>query len=231
MGQAATNVINLNDMRRKKLVRNDILALHSPQEASPSALLSFNLANLVLANANELSDQKSKEKDPDLQSALFFARARLYYLEGRYNDAAKIFQGVLNMANSEDLRALALLAWANCQFSQGDYARAKNTLAANELETAALPDALRLAFWLLKGNIAFANGASTAEAAIYYRKVFSEQTRSLWVQCLQHTLVGFNPVSFSDFRTENLKGLRNLLDAFIEVGASRYFASIVLTFS
>ncbi len=231
MGQAASNVVKLSDMRKKKLVKGDLLALNATQETSPSAILSFNIANLVFANINEISGQKIKEKDPDLQSALLFARARLYYLEGRYHDAGKIFQAVINLANSDDLRALAVLSWSNCLFTQGEYLKAKNCLDMNKFESEELPDALRLGFWLQKGNIAFATGTDADAASAYYRRVFNDQTRSLWVQCLQQTLVGFNPVSFSEFRSENLKGLRNLLDAFIEVGASRYYASLVLTFS
>jgi len=225
------NVIKLSDMRKKKLVKGDLLALHAPKESSPSALLSFNIANLVFANINEISGQKIKEKDPDLQAALFFARGRLYYLEGRYHDAGKLFQAVINLANSDDLRALAVLSWSSCLFTQGEYSKAKNCLDMNRFESFGLPDALRLGFWLQKGNIAFASGEETGVAEAYYRRVFNEQTRSPWVQCLQQTLVGFNPVSFSEFRAENLKGLRNLLDAFIEVGTSKYFASLVLTFS
>lgn len=231
MGLAASNVISLDEKRRKKVIKDDIIALQSTQEMSPSSILSFNIANLIFANVNEISSQKVREKDPDLQSALFFARGRLYYLGGRYHDSSKIFQSVLGMADSGDLRALALLGWANCLFSQGDFLKTKSVLEANMPDLSELPDALRLGFWLLQGNLAFATSSGSVEAAAWYRKVFTNQTRSLWVQCLQQTLVGFNPVNFAEHRAENLKGLRNLLDAFIEVAAARYFASIVLTFS
>lgn len=231
MGLAASNVISLEEKRRKKIIKGDILALQSSQEVSPSSILSFNIANLVFANVNDLSSQKVKEKDPDLQASLYFARGRLYYMHGRWQDAARIFQSVLGMAESGDLRALALLGWTNCLFSQGEFTKAKAVLENNMPELDELPEALRLSFWVQQGNIAFATGAAGDEATACYRKVFTSQSRSLWVQCLQQTLVGFQPVSFSEHRAENLKGLRNLLDAFIEVASARYFASIVLTFS
>lgn len=232
MGLAAPNVINLEEKRRKRLIKSDIQAFQSQQDVSPSTVLSFNIANLVYANLNEMNGQKAREKDPDMQAALYFARARLYYMHGRYFDAGKIFQSVLTMAESKDLRTLALLSWANCLFSQGEYIKAKAALEANlPQDKSDLPDAIKLAISLAQGNIALATDASALEVAAYYRKVSTSQSRSLWAQSLQQALATFNPVNFTEHRSENLKGLRNMLDAFLEIGASRYFASLVLTFS
>lgn len=217
-----SNVISLEGKRRERQARSQFDEAQT-QAAAPSMLLSLNLANWLASNFGDVDD--SCGYDQDLQAALYFARGRVYYYRNSLHDAARAFAIVSTTAEAPDLKALTDLAYANAMYSLGEFKLAESTL--NAIACDDLPEGIKKCLQVLKANILFANGEDVEEAATLYRKVLCEPSRSLWIRNLQTNIASAMPRG-KDLETgKGLTRLRDILDAFIEMAASRYFASLV----
>jgi hypothetical protein len=168
----------------------------------------------------------SRTRDGFDESYLY-ALARVTYLDGRFDEARRIFAEVARETKDERHRFKGLLGVANSFFSTSRFddmwSVIKELSSFEPLER----DDDRISLTILLGNYWLASGRDNHLAKNYFKKALGAAAANTWTYFITRSLFGMATVCEREGQTSELAWTLEILTSFVDESEQLFFAHIV----